>query len=385
MPTTCATDRAACRRRCWSRMLTGLALAGLVGGCAARGELLVLRDIETPGTVVHVLSATSRGPGEGTAIEARGRSDTLRWAEFGVSVPPRRSPGTVTFPRPAAPDPETDFLVVSAEKIADAPSFLSVLNDHLARRPREAREVTVFVHGFNVNFAEGLYRHAQMAHDFRSPGVPLFYAWPSAGHVLSYPFDRESALFGRDGLEEVMDLVAQSTARDFVLVGHSMGAMVVMEALRQTAIRGSDRVLDRLQAVVLISPDLDVDLFRRQIGELAPRVVPIYIAVSGRDRALRISGLLRGETDRLGSLRETERVSHLPGVIVLDVSDVEGSDDPLNHFAVATSPAMIAMISGLDRVGSAMLRDEGRQGNVFEATLGVVAGVTQVVIQPLVP
>ncbi len=361
------------------------AMVGLVGACSSRGELTLFPEADTPGAVVDLLSATSRGPGDGTAIEARERSETLRWGEFRVAVPPKREPGTVSFPRRGAPNPETDFLTVSAQKIADEQAFLTELNARLARRPQEAREVTLFVHGFNVNFAEGLYRHAQMTHDFQSPGVSIFYSWPSAGSVLGYPFDRESALFARDGLEEVATLAARSTARDVVLIGHSMGALVVMEAVRQMAVRRADTLLDKLQAVVLIAPDLDIDVFRMQVAALAPREVPIYIAISGRDRALRFSGMLRGQTDRLGSIRETSRVSELPGVVIIDVTDVEGSDDPLNHFAVATSPAMIALIGGLDRLGGTMLRDEARSGNVFEATVRVVAGASEVVLQPLVP
>lgn len=363
---------------------TAIALTvGLVGACSPRGEIVVMPQAEETGTVVTLLSATNRGPGEGTVIEARERSETLRWAEFRVSVPPLREPGTVTYPRSAAPNPQTDFLVASATVIADEQRFLATLNERLARRPRETREVSLFVHGFNSTFAEGLYRHAQMAHDFRSPGVSLFYSWPSAGSAVAYPFDRESALFARDGLEQVVSVVARSNARDIVLIGHSMGALVVMEAVRQMAIRRSDRVLDKLQAVVLIAPDLDVDVFRMQVAALAPREVPVYLVVSGRDRALRVSGLLRGQDERLGSIREAERVSELPGIVVVDVTDVQGSGDPLNHFAVATSPAMIALLSGLDRHGRAMLRDEARQGNVFEATLNVVSGVSQAVLKPL--
>ncbi len=360
-------------------------LTGLLGACSPRGEVIIVPEAERTGAVVEILSATSRGPSQGNAISPRLRAETLRYAEFRISVPPQRTPGTVSFGRGNAPDPNTDFLTVSAEQIADERSFLTILNARLAKRPREAQEVVVFVHGFNTNFAEGLYRHAQMAHDFRSPGVALSYSWPSAGSVLAYPSDRESALFARDGLEQTLNTASRSIARDIVLVGHSMGAMVVMETVRQMAIRGSDRELDKLQAVVLIAPDLDIDVFRMQIVQLAPRSLPIYIAVSGRDRALRLSGLLRGQTDRLGSIREVERVSELPGVIVIDVTNVRGENDPNNHFVVATSPAMIALISGLDRLGTTVLRDEERQGNVFEAAVGVVAGASQVVLRPLAP
>jgi esterase/lipase superfamily enzyme len=355
----------------------GLALAG----CASRGTITVAPEAAAKGTIVDLLVATTRGYTDTATIGARARSETLRFADFAISVPPDRTPGTVTWPA-GEPDPATDFLTVSATPLASERAFVAAVNAKLATRPPEEREVTVFVHGFNTNFAEGLYRHAQMVHDFRSPGVSVSYAWPSAANVGAYGFDRESALFARDGLERTLVLLAQSNARRIVLVGHSMGTVVVMETVRQLAIRGSDRVLDRIQAVVLLAPDIDPDLFRAEVNALAPRVIPIYVSVSTRDRALRVSGLLRGQSERLGSLADTSAIAALPGVVVLDVTDIDGAGDPLNHFAVATSPAMVAFIGGLDRVGPTMLQDEDRSVGVFTATLDVVGGATEVRLLP---
>lgn len=355
----------------------------LLSACAQRGEITVAPEAAKTGKVVDIMMATSREVAPDQTITTRGRSEVLHWGAFAISVPPEREQGTVTFPGRDGPDPNTDFLTVSEQRFTDERAFLRALNARLAQRPRGRREVTVFVHGFNSNFAEGLYRHAQMTHDFGTPGVPVSYAWPSAASVRSYAFDRESALFARDGLEQVLNLLARSNADNIVISGHSMGALLVMETVRQIAIRGSDNVLRKVQSVVLMSPDLDIDVFRRQVAALEPRVLPIYIVTSGRDRALWISGLLRGKTERLGALQDTSRVADLPGVIVIDLSDVQGAGDPLNHFAVATSPEMIAFIGGLDRIGLTTLRDEKRQTNVFEATVNVVAGVSEVVLQPL--
>ncbi|MGI1660633.1 alpha/beta hydrolase [Palleronia sp. KMU-117] len=350
-------------------------------GCAPRGSLTVLPEAARTGTVVEILVATSRGATDDATIAARARADSVRWASVAVSIPPERTLGTVTFPSTSRVDPKTDFLTVATRKFADETAFLRAVNARLAERPRGDREITLFVHGFNSNFAEGIYRHAQMAHDFRSPGISVSYAWPSAGSVRSYGFDRESALFARDGLEETLELLARSNAERIVVAGHSMGTIVVMEALRQMQIRGTGRALDKVQAVVLIAPDIDPDLFRADVLALAPRELPIYISVSGRDRALRASALLRGQAGgRLGSIQNTDVIADLPGVLVIDVSNVQGSGDPLNHFAVATSPAMIAFISGLDRFGTTMLRDQERPANVLEATVNAVTGVAEVVL-----
>lgn len=360
-----------------------LMVSTLLSGCAPRGEITVDPEAGQTGKPVEIMVASSRG-GTGTSpADSRIRSKDLYWAAFKVSVPPQREVGTVTFPEGPVPDPAHDFLTVSQESFRDERAFLRALNTRLSKRPRGQRETTVFVHGFNTNFAEGLYRHAQMAHDFRTPGVPISYSWPSSANVRGYAFDRESVLFARDGLEQTLNLMARSKADNLVVAGHSMGALLVMEALRQTAIRGSDNVLRKIRSVVLMSPDLDVDVFRSQVAALAPRVIPIYIVTSGRDRALWLSGLLRGQSARLGAIQDGSKVADLPGVIVLDLSVLQGSGDPLNHFSAATSPEMIAMINGLDKFGMTTLRDEARQTNVFQATLNVAAGVSEVVLQPL--
>lgn len=365
-----------------SIVFAALASGVLLAGCATRGTITIAPEAATTGNVVELLVATTRGETETAAIASRARSAAVRWGVLEVSVPPKRTPGTVTFPTGSPPDPARDFLTVSVGRFADDRAFLRAVNARLAARPRDQREVTIFVHGFNTNFAEGLYRHAQMVHDFRSPGVSVSYAWPSAGNTTSYGYDRESALFARDGLEEVLELLSRSTAERIVLVGHSMGTVIVMETVRQVAIRGSDHVLDVIQGVVLLAPDIDAELFETEVRSLAPRVLPIYVSVSARDRALRVSGLLRGQAERLGSLTDTTRVAMLPGVVVLDVTDIQGSGDPLNHFAVATSPAMISFINGLDRLGTTMLRDAGRSPGAFTATLDAVTGGADVRLLP---
>jgi esterase/lipase superfamily enzyme len=358
--------------------VAALAAAVVLSGCAPRGTITVAPEAAGTGEVVDILVATTRGATDGATIATRARSDTVRWAEVAVAIPPERTLGTVTFPAGPEPDPRTDFLTVSTRQFPDQRAFLNTVNARLAERPRGSREVALFVHGFNSNFAEGVYRHAQMTHDFRSSAVPVSYAWPSAGSVSAYGFDRESALFARDGLEVTLDVLSRSNAERIILVGHSMGTIVVMEALRQMHIRGSEATLAKVQAVVLIAPDIDPDLFRADARVLEGRDLPIYVSVSGRDRALRASAFLRGQSGRLGSLQDPEFLSQLQGVTFVDLSNMQGANDPLNHFKVATSPAMIDFIGGLDTYGAAMFRDRERAANVFEATVNAVTGVAEV-------
>jgi esterase/lipase superfamily enzyme len=240
----------------------------------------------------------------------------------------------------------------------------------------------VFAHGFNTNFSEGLYRQAQMSHDFRMPGLSVHYSWPSAARVAAYAFDRESAIFARDGLEETLGLLAETRAERLIVAAHSMGAMVLMETLRSMAQNRAERFFERLQAVLLIAPDLDTDVFRGQARPLVARGVPIYVFFSSADRALRLSSRLRGQAERLGSLRSIEAVADLP-ITLIDTTDLNDAQDALGHFAVATSPAMISLIQGLNEFGVETIADADRSPSLIETTVESVQNVSDVVLQPV--
>jgi esterase/lipase superfamily enzyme len=99
--------------------LAALTLCLVLPGCASRGTITVLPEAAATGSTVEILVATTRGATESASIASRGRSETVRWGAFEISVPPDRSPGTVTFPSGPEPDPATDFLTVSARQYAD--------------------------------------------------------------------------------------------------------------------------------------------------------------------------------------------------------------------------------------------------------------------------
>jgi esterase/lipase superfamily enzyme len=148
------------------------------------------------------------------------------------------------------------------------------------------------------------------------------------------------------------------------------------------AIAGAPEFFAKLQAIVLMAPDLDVDVFRGQIAPLKRFDTPVYVFFSSRDRALRVSAILRGERERLGSIQDFTRVDGLP-VTLIDTSSVSDGEDALGHFAVATSPTMIALIHGLDRIGAEVFEDAANSPNAVETTINVFQGVGDAVLSPL--
>ena len=360
----------------------GLVLVAVLAACAPRGAIRVIPEAAEVGAVREILVASARAPATGGPGFSGAPAAELSFAAFEVSVPPDRVPGTVTFP-PArgVPDPRTDFLTVSTSTIADSAPFLRQVNATVADLPPGQRDAFVFVHGFNTNFAEGLYRHAQMRHDFRTPGISVSFTWPSAARVTAYGADREATLVARDKLQELLGLLARSEAERIILLGHSMGAMVVMEAMRQTAMTNDRRVLDKTDAVVLMAPDLDIGVFRAQMQPIAARNLDVIVFTSSGDRALRASARLRGDRTRLGSIANAGPVADLP-VVVVDLSTLKGEQDPLRHFKFATSPALIALFSGMGTVGLDMLRDQPQSIGLIEVGAGLVTGTAAAIAAP---
>ena len=163
------------------------------------------------------------------------------------------------------------------------------------------------MHGYNTTFAEGLYRQAQLAHDFALPATSVNFAWPSSAAWDGYPYDKESAVFATDGLSRTLDLVARSGVHRVVVACHSMGCFLVLETMRIKALRGDEAFLKRLHAVVMLAPDIDVDIFRERMHEIGPRGIPIYIFASSDDRALQLSARLHGGQARVGMITDPSR------------------------------------------------------------------------------
>lgn len=357
-----------------SRILLTLCLAVLMA-CAPRGVLTLAPGALGIGTVSPIFVGTTREIAGGDF--GAERSEAVRFARFDISIPPQRKLGEINWPpRLGKPDPARHFLTTAAEVYPSDTGFRRDLSAELAAHDGEA---VIFVHGYNNNFSEGLYRVAQFAHDLKLPGAVVHYAWPSAAEPLGYVYDRDSALFARDGLEALMEEVAAAGATKILVVAHSMGAALTMESLRQMAIRGNSAALQRLSGVILISPDIDVDVFRAQAHAMGELPQPFVIFGSDRDRMLRISAGLTGQAVRLGSLSDVSRLADLK-VTFLDVGNfAEGA----GHFTVGDSPALILLLERIGEVQGAFEKDRALRVGLVPGMVMTVQNATQIVLSPV--
>ncbi len=307
-----------------------------------------------------------------------GREDEVEYTRFEVSIPPDRELGEIPTARGQI-DPQRHFGVSDAGQYASASAFRSDIRQSLQALPPEDREVIVFVHGYNNNFASGLFRIAQMAHDYDAPGIVTHFSWPSAGHPFGYVFDRESAMFSREALEAFLRELSAAGARRILLIGHSLGANLTMEVLRQIRISGNDAVLDHLSGVVLISPDIDIQVFQMQARAVEPLPQPFVILASQQDRALQLSAGISGSQNRLGSLGTAEAVAEFE-ITLVDLSAFNaGSGDWSNHSTFATSPSLIQMMRGLPTLRPGQVNNPV---DLLTGTALTIRNATQILLLP---
>ena len=111
-----------------------------------------------------VFVATTRVLDPETKLFTSKRSENPRFARYTVSIPPERTPGSITFPRRGKKaNPTQDFLTTSEVFYPGETGFRRDLTAALRAERRGGREATIFVHGYNNTFAEGVYRIAQLS------------------------------------------------------------------------------------------------------------------------------------------------------------------------------------------------------------------------------
>ncbi len=356
-------------------------LAGLLAGCGGRPQgTLVPTQAVAGASSVDLLVATTRetaAPGEMFSGE-RGRG--LAFADIAISIPPdsARQIGDVQWPSSARPDPNREFATLRADRI-EVDEALRRMHARVAGKPKNG--VLVFVHGYNTRFEEAVYRLAQIVHDSGARVTPVLFTWPSRGTLLAYAYDRESANYSRDGLEAALQALARDPkVGEISILAHSMGNWVTIEALRQMSIR--DRgISTKIKNVMLAAPDVDVDVFRRQIklideGKTKP---DFTLFVSRDDDALAVSRVLWGSTDRVGAIdpsREPYRTQlQSADLRVVDLTDVK-TDDPTGHAKFAASPEVVKMIG--TRLASGQTLSDAKPG-LGERISTVAIGAANVV------
>jgi esterase/lipase superfamily enzyme len=300
-------SRTAVSRRTVLHGLSSTAAVLALGGCADLTSTGARFDASGLSLDPVLLVATTRKPVNG----ARARP----W--FG----PERAPAMSLARAKLAPPAEGRFSLTAVgledwhlDSIEPVPQVGDLIGP--ATGPRD---VLIYAHGFNQTFETAALDAVHLSDGIRFRGETMVFAWPSRAKLFDYAYDRESAMWSRDALQQVLEqLMASPGVGRIHIVAHSVGTMLTMEALRQLYALHGDASAERIGAVVLASPDVDMDVFAssvERIGALAPNII---VVTATNDRALALSRWIAGGITRVGAA-EKARLTKL-GLRVVDAS-----------------------------------------------------------------
>ena len=211
-------------RRAALRGLASTASALAVAGCAGMAANAPRFDASELTLRPTLLVATTRKPVNGA------RRSPKPW----YGPPERARKGSVARAKMTPPD-DGRFSLASVglvdwrvSSVEPAPQVGDLLE-----QATSGRNVLIYVHGFNQTFEDAALGAARLSDGVKFAGETCcVFSWPSRAKLLDYGYDRESAMWSRDALDEVIEgLMASPTIGRINIVAHSIGTMLTMEAL----------------------------------------------------------------------------------------------------------------------------------------------------------
>lgn len=314
----------------------GFFLSALLVNQLATEKAQKLEEVFVP--VHYATDRTVTGKTEPNYYYGSDRGE-LRYGRALVSIPKYHDIGRMERPRKIwfikfSEDPKKHVVLRALEEM-DEDQFFASLATEVARL--QDKTTFVFIHGFNVTFAEATRRTAQMAFDLFLVGyergeatlstVPVLYSWPSNGKTLLYTHDATNSEASAAHLKAfLIDVAARSGAESITIVAHSMGNRPLTAALNEIGLemRAGDGPL--VKEIVLAAPDIDRTVFLNVAEAVRRTGERITLYASRHDKALKLSMALNG-FPRLGDA--TNGVVIFDGGDSIDASTVGG--DILAH------------------------------------------------------
>lgn len=211
----------------------------------------------------------------------------------------------------------------------------------------DGKRAFIFVHGYRVTFEEAAQRTAQISYDLGFEGAPVFYSWPSQGTFHGYPVDETNIEWSQPNLRAFLaDFVKFSEAQSIYLIAHSMGNRALTRAFGDLA-KQAPEASKKIRELVLTAPDIDAQVFERDI---APQICGSALATlyaSSADKALLASKEFHGYA-RAGD--SGGAILLVPGLETIDATAVDTSF--MGHSYFAESRSVLSDIFYLIRDGT---------------------------------
>jgi esterase/lipase superfamily enzyme len=303
--------------------------------------------------IVEFLFATDRKRGVSSGPPTFGyeRADVLTFGAARVNVPDKHKIGQLELPSEfglfgfalyrEGEDPDRHFIIKSSE-VFEQQKFSDIV------RSNSSRTALIFVHGFNTTFDQAVLRFAQIVWDLQFKGTSVLFSWPSRGGVLNYLYDRDSTLSSRPHFIELLHILQHEAGiRTVHILAHSMGNMIVLDALNQAAQQFSERPLAEL---ILAAPDVPREAFGGWIAGVRAIARGLTLYASSRDKAL-VASRAASAGARAGDVSDEGPIV-LAGLDSIDVSAIGAEMFGLNHNVFASNRSLIDDIGRIIMTGT---------------------------------
>lgn len=178
------------------------------------------------------------------------------------------------------------------------------------------RRLVVYVHGYNIGFVKSCRDAALFQRSQGLNGGLVLFSWPADGNVLNYTLDESdlawSVGYMESGLRRLVDRLGPGKID---IVAHSLGARGITSALARIGCGESKSPL--INELILVAPDIDSAIFKRDLESLSPLANRITVYASENDRALWLSKEVHGYP-RLGQAGPD--LTPMEGIELIDVS-----------------------------------------------------------------
>lgn len=216
--------------------------------------------------------------------------------------------------------PEKYFTILKNE-LLDKAAFTKILAEKIGKS--DQNDILLFVHGFNVDFKEAMYRTAQLGYDLNFKGGVTAFSWPSEGTVGGYVADTDTARLSSSYLRDFIKILLETKdLRKIHIIAHSMGNVVLTNALVE--LKNENLFPNTLiNQIILAAPDIDKDIFINQLMPAINRNFGLTLYASDKDKALIASKMIRSDYPRLGE--GGNNIVIIDGLDSVDASRVDTS------------------------------------------------------------
>lgn len=244
----------------------------------------------------------------------RNQPSELRWILCYVNVPKNHSIGSLDTEKKEILDKDLYFYARNFTELTEK-KFYEALS--------KEKEILIFVHGFNVEFEEAIYRASQIKYDLKFQGAVVVFTWPAGpedGFLKNflinetYKINQKNAKITigifKDFIEKMLNI---KNNNKFYLIVHSMGHQIVIPALVELE---SILTKKKFDEIIFNAPDYPISEWREKEKTIKNIANRITIYCSPKDNALLASETVNGNK-RLGQCFKSD------GIDVINVNRVD--------------------------------------------------------------